>query len=720
MDKSIEKAIDTMNSALGMDDFTQAAIIAQELITLPLDELGTTNFVQVSTIFGFSLIRLNKIDDAKMILQPLLDNNLGVVDAAFLLFSIAYTERATDDVIRYGKLFLDATQDDKNQPASITSAVQNAHELANNYATTLLNSERNEEAKEVLKKGIQLKNDYPFFYINLGIIYHKEGSFEDAQTILREGLNNCPEKDEIHRFIGIIYAENHFYIGAEIQFMKAKDAGNIEVLLDIALIYHKLYKIYDAEEYLLEYLKHFPQHQEALQVLDELRSYPFYGDPEPKISVAMIVKNEEHMLEECIQSFREAVDEIVIVDTGSDDRTVEIAKEFQVSLYHHEWKNDFSEARNYSISKVTGEWVLIIDADERLAHEDIPAIRSMKWQKDHDVICCAVYSTLPGQAGGANFGKHYSPRMFRKSPDIYYDGIVHNVLQIPAAMAVSEMKIYHLGYDLDREKMKNKFERSINLLLNQVKEQPDNPFVQMNTAQMFLSRNFVDKAEPYAQECVRLMEENPGNNEHLLLMGLFQLAVIYLNKDDYERCEEYCLKAIKKKENYIDPILILGLCYYLVGELDNSKEQLEKYLEYRKEHLDKGEFNLLILSKLGGDYEAHFLIGEIHKKRGEHDEAKESYFNSLKSNQLYWKAHNSLGNIYLEEKNYDAAVDAFENAIKYGYLNAEKYGTMGANVTEYKSAIENYKLAIENAINSQKAKPKVFDALAKVDEFLGL
>ena len=135
-----------------------------------------------------------------------------------------------------------------------------------------------------------------------------------AQKILLDGIEKCTETTELHRIIGVIYAENHYYVSAEIHFMQAKNAGNIEVCFDLGLIYNKLYKIYDAEEILLEYLKHYPQHPEALKVLAELRSYPFYGDPEPKISAAMIVKNEENMLEECIKSFRESVDEIVIVD----------------------------------------------------------------------------------------------------------------------------------------------------------------------------------------------------------------------------------------------------------------------------------------------------------------------------------------------------------------------------------------------------------------------
>ena len=83
-----------------------------------------------------------------------------------------------------------------------------------------------------------------------------------------------------------------------------------------------------------------------------------------RIGVSMIVKNEEYMLPECLESVK-GFDEIVIVDTGSTDRTIEIAEKYG-TVHHFEWVDDFSAARNYSLSKCAADWILIIDADERL------------------------------------------------------------------------------------------------------------------------------------------------------------------------------------------------------------------------------------------------------------------------------------------------------------------------------------------------------------------
>ena len=88
---------------------------------------------------------------------------------------------------------------------------------------------------------------------------------------------------------------------------------------------------------------------------------------QPKLSLCMIVKNEQRWLEDCLNSVKDLVDEMIIVDTGSQDNTVEIAHRFGAKVFDHPWNGDFSEARNHSLGYATGDWILVLDADERLA-----------------------------------------------------------------------------------------------------------------------------------------------------------------------------------------------------------------------------------------------------------------------------------------------------------------------------------------------------------------
>ncbi|HYF75279.1 MAG TPA: glycosyltransferase family 2 protein, partial [Candidatus Nitrosocosmicus sp.] len=84
------------------------------------------------------------------------------------------------------------------------------------------------------------------------------------------------------------------------------------------------------------------------------------------VSLCMIVKNEEKFLENCLKSVKDFVDEMIVVDTGSADRTVEIAKSHNARVFYFEWINDFAAARNYALDQATGEYVLVMDADEYL------------------------------------------------------------------------------------------------------------------------------------------------------------------------------------------------------------------------------------------------------------------------------------------------------------------------------------------------------------------
>ncbi len=91
----------------------------------------------------------------------------------------------------------------------------------------------------------------------------------------------------------------------------------------------------------------------------------------------MIVKDEEDYIEKCINSVKSIVDEIIIVDTGSNDKTKEIAKKFTDKVYGFKWNDDFSAARNFSISKATKDWILVLDADETISSKDLETIKEL-------------------------------------------------------------------------------------------------------------------------------------------------------------------------------------------------------------------------------------------------------------------------------------------------------------------------------------------------------
>ena len=100
------------------------------------------------------------------------------------------------------------------------------------------------------------------------------------------------------------------------------------------------------------------------------------------LSVCMIVKNEEALLNDCLASVKSVADEVIVVDTGSDDKTVEIAESHGARIFTIEWTDDFSAARNFSLEQAKGNWILVVDADEHLAEEDLEKVRNWISKKE--------------------------------------------------------------------------------------------------------------------------------------------------------------------------------------------------------------------------------------------------------------------------------------------------------------------------------------------------
>lgn len=136
-----------------------------------------------------------------------------------------------------------------------------------------------------------------------------------------------------------------------------------------------------------------------------------------KLSIALIVKDEAKILEKCLTSVSEA-DEIIVVDTGSTDKTIEIAKKYTDKIYHFKWCDDFSAARNFAKDKCTGDWIFSIDAD----HQLLTPISEVKKiiEKSHSKVL-----SVKSKSDNA---WHYRAVLFKNAPDIKWVGKVHENL----------------------------------------------------------------------------------------------------------------------------------------------------------------------------------------------------------------------------------------------------------------------------------------------------
>jgi glycosyltransferase involved in cell wall biosynthesis len=186
----------------------------------------------------------------------------------------------------------------------------------------------------------------------------------------------------------------------------------------------------------------------------------------------MIVKNEEKYLEDCLRSVESVVDEIVIVDTGSSDRTLDIAQKYKAKIFHFDWVNDFSAARNFALEKSTGDWILYLDADERLREKDKKKIKTLLLGSNKRSAFSLVVNSINEVNNRAE--KMNYVRLFPNNPKIKFEGAAHeqivpSLLKNNYKIVITGIEIIHLGYNISKEELQRKAERNLSILLEDYK-----------------------------------------------------------------------------------------------------------------------------------------------------------------------------------------------------------------------------------------------------------
>jgi tetratricopeptide (TPR) repeat protein len=194
------------------------------------------------------------------------------------------------------------------------------------------------------------------------------------------------------------------------------------------------------------------------------------------ISLCMIVRDEEEMLAECLASVAPFVDQLVVVDTGSVDSTIEIARGYGATVVEFEWTGSFSDARNESLRHATGDWILWLDADERLVVEDGPRLRELarrSWVEGFHVV--ETHLLGDGTEGTAS---HAPMRMFRRRPEYSWRGVVHEQVAwalpgwLPGRVQHTTIRVDHYGYMTQVVQERDKSVRNLKLLHAQHETDP--------------------------------------------------------------------------------------------------------------------------------------------------------------------------------------------------------------------------------------------------------
>jgi glycosyltransferase involved in cell wall biosynthesis len=370
-----------------------------------------------------------------------------------------------------------------------------------------------------------------------------------------------------------------------------------------------------------------------------------------KISLCAIVKNEESTLSKCLSSAKKFVNEIVILDTGSTDKTVKVAQGYGAKVHHFEWCNDFSAARNEALKYVTGDWILVLDADETLAPEIIPQLREAIQREEYLLI-----NLVRDEIGAAQSPYSMVSRLFRNHPDIKFsrpyhalvDDSVSEILQKEPHWQIGYIQgiaILHSGYQQSQINRKNKLVKAQAAMEEFFANNPSDAYVCSKLGALYIDLGKIPQSIQLLSKGVSLSDEN----YEILYELYYHLGIAYSRLKNHQQAIAHYQAAIKLP---IYPILKLG-AYNNLGNLLKEKGDLNG-AKKAYETILKIDPSFVI---------GYYNLGMTYKAMGLFKEAIAAYVKAIDLNPEYAQAYQNLGVVLLKAGYVEDSLTAFKEAI---------------------------------------------------------
>ncbi|MBI5191895.1 MAG: tetratricopeptide repeat protein [Nitrospirae bacterium] len=414
----------------------------------------------------------------------------------------------------------------------------------------------------------------------------------------------------------------------------------------------------------------------------------------------MIVKNEEEVIGRALSSVQQIADEIIVVDTGSTDRTVEEANRFNARVFPFNWNDDFSEAKNFSISKASGDWILVLDADEAIAGRDLSKISELiKTQKyagytfilrnysEKSNIIGWLPNPMDYEESMSISGFHPFPlvRLFRNGLGIRYKGRIHETLEDSMKdkglqFQDSHIPIHHYGFMRGEDQFKNKLQRYALLEEKRAREYPGNTEYLLRASRLNIEAGLLEKAEQLLNE---LLDSKPGFGD-----AYHELALLSEEKSDDLKSEKFYLKALRLNSD--NAMFQYNFANFLVkrGRADEALKFLLNVIRIKPAHFNahymlgeiffkNGDINnsLLHFREVIRVYPNHSIarhnLGVAYYLLGKKKEASEEFMEAVRINPQYSMPRFYLGLIYAETGKREDAKREIGLSVKYDPGNEE-------------------------------------------------
>lgn len=329
-----------------------------------------------------------------------------------------------------------------------------------------------------------------------------------------------------------------------------------------------------------------------------------------RLSQCMIVRDEEKNIERALSWGKDLVYEQIVVDTGSTDRTVELALAMGAKVYHFQWIDDFAAAKNYAISKASGDWIAFLDADEYFPPEEAKKLMPLLNQLARTRYCVMLTSWMHVNREEKIFAGGVQTRIFKRMQELQYRKRIHEELELKGGNIVDstvdasgELAIFHSGYDLDSSEDKQKGERNARLILMELEEHPDDYDMMGYLGDAYYSvtgRNA--EAEEWYRKSIDRMPEHIDEYDVRSAVTFWKLMTILYKKNDEKAMMEIYEKAVRHIPKECDYDYVAGRFYVVKQDFKKGAYHLERALEILDKHgsVNKGE---LLTGNLQGTWE---------------------------------------------------------------------------------------------------------------------
>lgn len=460
-------------------------------------------------------------------------------------------------------------------------------------------------AEDFFLKAIESDPGYGEPYTNLGVLKLANNQTDRAIDFLEKGFMLSPDVNDIAATFHSAATAAGVFERAERLFAEAAvlkpNNRNLRYLLVDLYIQQKKYDLamqeieaamicFDIDDGLIS---------AALEIRKKIGPMEIQTNSvkQPTLSLCMIVKNEGRHLARCLGSAKPVVDEIIIVDTGSTDRTRDIAKIFGAKVYDFNWTNDFSAARNDSLSRASGDWIFALDADEVISPGDYETLADAVKNGNSGPVAYSITTrnyvkpiNVPGwvpndgkyrdEEAGTGWYPSAKIRLFTNDPRLRFEGPVHELVepslkQIGIEPTPCPVPVHHYG-KLVKTKITSKGEEYYLLGKKKIEESGGDleSLVEFATQAAELGRH--DEAVEMWQRVTRLKNDMP--------VAYLNLSNAYMALGDYTAGLKASIKALNLNPELKEAALNYSTCALCAGEPKKAMLILEALLQHMPDH----------------------------------------------------------------------------------------------------------------------------------------